>query len=308
LGALLTTSPARAADPALERFVAEVVRKNPGLKARALERDSVRREASAAGIWPDPEVAVMLDNVPEQMGGEMPMVRYQVSQMLMWPGKLSLMEEALTRRAEGKAAGARTREIELIRDAKRAYFMLALNAGLREINRSSRELLTTIVNAAIARYSSGVGGHHEVARSEVERNALTRGDDPREKVRRGRRRLPTVGTGRKTYQSVAKSSSQPNLTHLSRKNLLKDSSRAGSQPGGTRAGASSSFRLRPDQHRSVAGVEHGPLDGTGCRARVSANHPHHRRCCSRVHLRDLAELRAQACCASTCGSRQGDLK
>jgi outer membrane protein, heavy metal efflux system len=50
--------------------------------------------------------------------------------------------------------------------------MLALNAGLRQVNRSSRDLLTTILNAALARYGGGVGGHHEVARAEVERNAL----------------------------------------------------------------------------------------------------------------------------------------
>ena len=169
---LLRPRQALAADPALDAFVAQVRQRNPGLKARALERDSVRRDASAAGIFPDPEVAIMLDRVPERMGGEMPMVRYQVSQMLPWPGKLGLMEDALTRRADGKAALARAREVELVREAKRAYFMLALNTGLRQVNRASRDLLTTIVNAALARYGAGAAGHHEVVRAEVERNAL----------------------------------------------------------------------------------------------------------------------------------------
>jgi cobalt-zinc-cadmium efflux system outer membrane protein len=169
---LVQPAPARAADPALDAFVAQVLQRNPGLKARALERDSVRRQADAAGLWPDPQLAVMLDRVPERMGSEMPMVRYQVSQMLPWPGKLGLMEEALTRRGDGKAALARAREVDLVREAKRAYFMLALNARLRDVNRASRDLLTTIVNAALARYGAGVGGHHEVVRAEVERNAL----------------------------------------------------------------------------------------------------------------------------------------
>jgi outer membrane protein, heavy metal efflux system len=163
---------AAAADPTLDAFVAQVRKQNPGLKARALERDGVRREASAAGIYPDPEVSIMLDRVPEHMGGEMPMVRYQVSQMLHWPGKLGLMEDAVARRADGKAALAQVREVELVREAKRAYLMLALNAGLRQLNRASRDLLTTVVNTALARYGSGTGGHHEVVRAEVERNAL----------------------------------------------------------------------------------------------------------------------------------------
>ena len=38
------------------------------------------RDASAAGLFPDPEVAIMVDRLPERMAGEMPMVRYQVSQ------------------------------------------------------------------------------------------------------------------------------------------------------------------------------------------------------------------------------------
>jgi outer membrane protein, heavy metal efflux system len=169
---VFTARHAAAADATLDAFVAEVRKRNPGLKARALERDSVRREASAAGVFPDPEVSVMLDRVPEHMGGEMPMVRYQLSQMLPWPGKLGLMEDAVARRADARAALARVREVELVREAKRAYLMLALNTGLRQLNRASRELLTTVVNTALARYGSGTGGHHEVVRAEVERNAL----------------------------------------------------------------------------------------------------------------------------------------
>jgi outer membrane protein TolC len=163
---------AHATDARLEAFVAQVLQRNPGLQARALERDSVRREASAAGLWPDPAVAIMLDRVPERMSGEMPMVRYQVSQMLPWPGKLGLMQDALSRRADGRAALVLARRLELIREAKRAYLMLTLNVGLRQVNSASRDLLTTIANAALARYGAGVGGHHEVVRAEVERNAL----------------------------------------------------------------------------------------------------------------------------------------
>jgi cobalt-zinc-cadmium efflux system outer membrane protein len=170
--ALLGSRSSLAADPALDAFVAEVLAQNPGLKARTLARESVLRDASAAGLFPDPEVAIMVDRLPERMGGEMPMVRYQVSQMLPWPGKLGLMEDALQRRADGRAALARAQQVDLVREAKRAYFMLALNAGLRQVNHSSRELLSTIAKAALARYGAGVGGHHEAVRAEVERNAL----------------------------------------------------------------------------------------------------------------------------------------
>jgi outer membrane protein TolC len=172
LAVALAPVQARAAEPVLDAFVAEVVARNPGLKARVLEHQGVRRDASAEGLWPDPQISVMLDNVPERMGGEMPMLRYQVSQMVPWPGKLRLMEEALLRRADGRAALARGKQLDLIREAKRAYFMLAQNAGMRAVNQSSRNLLTTIAKAALARYGAGTGGHHEVVRAEVEQSAL----------------------------------------------------------------------------------------------------------------------------------------
>jgi outer membrane protein, heavy metal efflux system len=169
---LLVARPARAAEPTLERFLAEVLERNPGLKARGQEAQSYRHDASAAGILPDPEVSIMLDRVPERMGGEMPMLRYQVNQMLPWPGKLGLMRDALLRRADGRSAVARAKVLDLTREAKQAFLMLRTNARLRELNRVNRELLTTIVEATLARYGAGTGGHHEVARAEVERGAL----------------------------------------------------------------------------------------------------------------------------------------
>jgi outer membrane protein TolC len=92
--------------------------------------------------------------------------------MLPWPGKLGLMRDALNRRADGKAALAQLKMLDLTREAKQAVLMLRVNVALRELNRVNRELLTTIVESTLARYGAGTGGHHEVARAEVERGAL----------------------------------------------------------------------------------------------------------------------------------------
>lgn len=169
---VLTPLPAHAGEPGLRGFVNEVLTRNPTLQARTLARESLRTRASAEGYWPDPEVSVMLDQVPERMGGEMPMLRYQASQMIMWPGKLRLMESAALQRAAGASADVDQRRLELIREAQQAYLMLAQNRGYREVNTATRSLLETVARIAIARYGAGTGGHHEVARSEVERGAL----------------------------------------------------------------------------------------------------------------------------------------
>jgi outer membrane protein, heavy metal efflux system len=165
--------PASAEEAAsVDAFVAEVLRSNPTRRSRTLARAAAAREADAAGLWPDPEAAVMLDNVPRRMEGEMPMVRYQLTQMIPWPGKLGLMETAAQRRSDAAQADERSQTLDLVRDAKRAYWMLFMNEGLRDVNRAGRGLLDTIVSAALARYGSGSGAHHEVVRAQVEQNAI----------------------------------------------------------------------------------------------------------------------------------------
>jgi outer membrane protein TolC len=162
----------RAEEPELRSFVQEVLTRNPTLRARALARESLRVHATAEGYWPDPEVSVMLDRVPERMDGEMPMLRYQANQMLMWPGKLRLMEDAAVQRAEGASADVEVRRLELVREARQAYAMLIQNRAYREVNEATRRALETVTRAAIARYGAGVGGHHDAARAEVERSAV----------------------------------------------------------------------------------------------------------------------------------------
>jgi outer membrane protein TolC len=164
--------PAKAEDLGIDTFVGEVLERNPGLRARRLTRDAAALDASAAGLFPDPEASVMLDQVPERHEGEMPMVRYQLSQMIPWPGKLGLMEGAAARRTDAAEANARARRLDLTRDAKSAYWMLLMNKGSRDVASAGRGLLETVTRAALARYGAGSGTHHDVARAQVELSTL----------------------------------------------------------------------------------------------------------------------------------------
>jgi cobalt-zinc-cadmium efflux system outer membrane protein len=156
----------------VDAFVAEVLRRNPTLRARGLTHDAAARETRAAGLWPDPEAAVMFDQFPKHdEEAEPPMIRYQLSQMVPWPGKLGLMETAAERRTDAAQSDASTERLNLIRDAKRAYWVLLMNKGLRDVNAAGRGLLDTIASAALARYGAGTGGHHEAMRAQVEQNA-----------------------------------------------------------------------------------------------------------------------------------------
>lgn len=169
---LLTTTPVRA-DPACDAYVRDVLARQPAIQAGALRRDARFRESKAAGIWPDPNLTVMGDYLPGTAeGAQMPMVRVQVSQMIMWPGKLALMRDAIRSEAEAAGASVDGRKLDLTLEARRTYFMFVMNAKRRELNRASRNLATTIASAALGRYASQAGGHHEIVRAELEVQAL----------------------------------------------------------------------------------------------------------------------------------------
>jgi len=172
LASLALVRVGHAADPGMDAFVREVLARNPSVRAEGFRRDASRREATAEGLLPDPIASVMVDRFPEHMGGEMPMIRYQLQQMVPWPGKLGFMRSAAESRADGASAIEEIRKLDVALEAKRAWLMLVLNRRQREINRISFGLLTTIAGAASARYGSGTGSHHELARAEVERNAI----------------------------------------------------------------------------------------------------------------------------------------
>ncbi len=171
LAALAASSGAAIAqEAALDTFVAEVLARSPSLRANALRRDAFEREATATGIYPDPTLNVMVDNVPDV--AEMPMIRYQLGQMFMWPGKLGLMETAALRTADVAGASLESSKLQLRLEAKRGFYLLLLNARRREITKAARSLAATVANAALGRYGAGTAEHHEVARAQVEVSAL----------------------------------------------------------------------------------------------------------------------------------------
>lgn len=172
LALALATRAASAQSAALDAFVRDVLDRSPSLRADRLRHDSLHAESMSEGLWPDPMATIMVDRVPAMKGGEMPMIRYQLQQMVPWPGKLGFMRSSAEWRAKGGAAAVEVRRLDLVLEARREYLMLLFNSERRQINRASYDLLTSIARSAGARYSAGTGGHHELVRAEVERNAL----------------------------------------------------------------------------------------------------------------------------------------
>ena len=96
----------------------------------------------------------------------------EVGDLAVWVGVSAAHRDAACGAWRWLSAEVKSRRLELELEAKRAYLMLALNAAKRRVNQANRGLVKTITNAALARYSAGAGGHHEVARAQVELNAV----------------------------------------------------------------------------------------------------------------------------------------
>ena len=135
LAALGLGRSAHATDASMAAFVQEVVTRNPSLRSAGLLRDASRQQATAEGLWPDPTASIMVDRVPAHKGADMPMIRYQLQQMVPWPGKLDMMRSAAESQAAGASASEQVRRLDLMLDAKRGWLMLPLNRRQREINR-----------------------------------------------------------------------------------------------------------------------------------------------------------------------------
>lgn len=175
LPGLLSAVPARAEDQALRTYVEQVLTRSPSVRARVQQREAARENARAAGRWPDPRVTVLVDRVPSNSMTSAtmpPMIQYGVQQMVPWPGKLGLARDAADWQTAQATSDVDVRKLDLALDAKRAYWMLALNVRRRQVNRASRNLAATLADATLGRYSTGIGGHHDVARAQVEVTAL----------------------------------------------------------------------------------------------------------------------------------------
>lgn len=117
------------APPSVDALVAEVIERDPSVRARSLRRDALGGEARAAGIYPDPQVAVMVDRVPQAREAEMPMIRYQATQMFPWPGKLPLMHTAVERQRDAAGADVDVRRLDLRLEVGRARLAHAAHAA-----------------------------------------------------------------------------------------------------------------------------------------------------------------------------------
>ncbi len=154
-------------DGSLSSVIEEVLSANFALKAARLRWESVQARPKIVGALPDPTLTYgyFFRNVETRVG---PMnYKFVGSQKFPFPGKRSLAASM----AEAEAAVAmweyQTKERSLILKAKLAYHELQQVAALRSIFRDELQLLDALLEAARARYETGMGEQQELLKASL---------------------------------------------------------------------------------------------------------------------------------------------
>jgi len=99
--------------------------------------------------------------------------RYRVTQMLPFPGKLSLRKKIALREANAVKADLRSKELEVLASVKEAYFNYSFLDESIRITEEVKKLLQNMSAIADAKYATGQVSQQDVIKVNVEATALT---------------------------------------------------------------------------------------------------------------------------------------
>jgi len=149
--------------------------RNPTIAGASDRRAAAQIRIGRARALDDPFATVMVEDVPPALRGGMPMVRFQATQMVPWPGKRDRMATVAERESDAAAAHVDTTVLDAVTQGKRLYYQLYLNSEARRINRDQRTIVDALVDVANGRLGAGVGGHHDVLKMQTETTMLDDG-------------------------------------------------------------------------------------------------------------------------------------
>ncbi|HEX22679.1 MAG TPA: TolC family protein [Chromatiales bacterium] len=156
--------------------VAEVVTANPGLAAISARAEALAALPDQLGTLPDPQLSFKLINLPidsfsfSQEG--MTQTQVGFSQMLPFPGKLGLRQEAAEAMATAAGFGVEELRLKLIRDVKMVWWNLFFLDRALEVVENNQMLMRQFIEVAESKYSVGKGLQQDVLLAQLELSKL----------------------------------------------------------------------------------------------------------------------------------------
>ncbi len=157
-------------DMTLEQVIELALKENPELKALEAKIEAGQSRIKSSATLPDPWLGLEYENIPKGSlrFGQAEMKMYTFSQMIPWPGKLSLKSK-ISQAGVGISEQEYTaKQRKLIAQIKRSYFELYFNYKAIEVNDENSRLLGQTVKVAERKYSLGQASLAEALKAQIE--------------------------------------------------------------------------------------------------------------------------------------------
>ncbi len=165
-----------AGDLKLLDLIQEALKNSPEILASDARALAARHRIPQAGSLPDPMVMFGYQNEgwERYTFGKEPDAQwmFSASQMFPFPGKRSLKQEMARQDAQGATIVHESIRLKTIARIRELYFDLALAHRTVDLIKERTVLFSRIEDAALARYSSGMGMQQEVLMAQTEKYML----------------------------------------------------------------------------------------------------------------------------------------
>jgi len=185
----------------LDDLIAEGLEKSPEILAAQAKAEAAGYRISQAKSLPDPMFMFGYQNegfqritIGEEIGSQ---GMFTLSQMFFFPGKRELKGEMAARDADSVAAMYNAARLRVASRIKEVYYDLFLAYKTIDILEDRTEIYSRVEDAAMARYSSGMGSQQEVVMAQTEKYMLLEREEmQRQKIQALQGMLnATVGRG-----------------------------------------------------------------------------------------------------------------
>lgn len=154
----------------LQEVVDQALRKNPEILAAKERWEAAKAKIPQVRWWGDPQVGIGYEKIPEGSFslGEAKMRMYSISQMIPFPGKLTVKGRIAGKDAQIAEETYEAKINQIVAKVKSAYYSLFFIHKAIEINRENKGLIQKFAKIAETKYVVGKASQHDVLKAQVE--------------------------------------------------------------------------------------------------------------------------------------------
>lgn len=156
----------------LKTYLNEVREANPTIHSSRLRAQALEHKVKPNSTLDDPFIAAGLDQISFGGSGSGSVTRYQLSQTIPFPGKLSTKANVAQKIADAAIDDTETASRSLTVIATQAFYRAYFNRQSLALNEQTRKYILGIVESTKSRYKTGEVSHHEWLLGKIELGVL----------------------------------------------------------------------------------------------------------------------------------------